>query len=140
MYRDALVPPASSRNTVYVDGADRRRPQSEARSRRSMAEHGTITDRQHGGHVARRWQQRQVPDGVDAAMDLVQPPGCDPMLHRSTADASREQLLSAHDPVLARGKLGDDCIQSPVRGFGVPMRCSMCRTADSVARWRVTWA
>ncbi|HYI79913.1 MAG TPA: hypothetical protein VEW67_03545 [Thermoleophilaceae bacterium] len=53
-------------------------------------------------------------DGIDAAMDPVQPSRLRPTLYRPTGDTGRQQLRVGHDAVLPAGHLGYRVIAAPL--------------------------
>ena len=73
-----------------------------------MAQCRSLTCLEHRAHehvdLAR---ERDVPDGVHAARDAVQPAGRDPARDGATIEPRREELRERHEPVLARGQRRD---------------------------------
>ena len=81
--------------------------QSPQRARRGVAQRGARPAGEHGGHPPAVGTERRVPDGVDAAMDDVQPPGRHTAIDRTGGEAERPELPARDDAVLARRERRD---------------------------------
>ena len=57
--------------------------------------------------------QTRVPDGVDAAMDPVQPSRCNPTCDCAAVEPARSELVDRSDPVLPCGNPGDGSVRPP---------------------------
>jgi len=91
-----------------VDLAISGAPQVPVRERARVAEGGACSVGQHGRHPPRLARDRLVTDAEHAAMHAVQQPTAHAMRDRATSEAGVEQLLPAHDAVLASRELSDE--------------------------------
>ncbi len=71
-----------------------------------MTQRGLGPASQRGGETARLEGQAGVADGIDAAVDAVQPPGPHPCRDRAVAHSQLGELRSGHEPPLPSGQLG----------------------------------
>jgi len=76
-----------------------------------MAQHRFVAARQHSGEVPSAPVHDRVPDGVDAAIELVQPPIGQAPFDRPAIEPDRHELPATHDAVLTDGEIGEDHIE-----------------------------
>lgn len=69
-----------------------------------MTQRGLGPASQRGGETARLEDQAGVADGIDAAVDAVQPPGPHPRRDRAVAHSQLGELRSGHEPPLPSGQ------------------------------------
>jgi hypothetical protein len=94
----------------HVDREGRTRHEAPDLCGSPMAQRGALPARKEGGHPPALTAQRDVPDGVDAAEHRAQTACIEGTNDRAPADAGGEQLLPAHDSVLAIRKPTDHLI------------------------------
>jgi hypothetical protein len=85
-----------------VDADLRRVEQPPVRGRTAMAEDGTGRAREDRGQPVPLDPQRAMSDAVDAAIEQLQPPQRQPLLHRTARHPQRPQLRTRHHPPLRR--------------------------------------
>jgi hypothetical protein len=82
-----------------------------------MAQRGAGPGGEHGGHAPPIDREHGVPDGVDAAVDPMQPPRGHAMHDRPAPQADGFELPPRHDAVLPRRQARDLAIQRVLDEF-----------------------
>jgi hypothetical protein len=83
-----------------------------------MREHCCAAVGQHGGHLTAVRSQPRAADGVDAAVDAMQPPDGCPLGYRRTPEAAdRLQLANGDHPVLALRQGHDGSLERELMKF-----------------------
>ena len=96
----APATPAGPRHD-HLDIAPRWPTQPMKRSSGPMARDSVGPARQNRGHVAGVWEQQRMADCVHAGVDPMQTPSFDASPYRVPAQSDCQQLIAAHDRVLA---------------------------------------
>jgi hypothetical protein len=90
---------------------------SPRRTRRAVAEHRTVADREHGGDPSPVDTDGEMADGVDPAVQPVQRATSQPSVDRSGWDTQCKQLKASDDAALAGRELGDQVIVVALGAF-----------------------
>jgi hypothetical protein len=77
-----------------------------------MAQDGVGPAGQDSRQLACQWDQRRVPNRVDAAVEAVQPPRRQAMVDRAETEPQGRQLPARDDAVLSGRDLGDGSVAS----------------------------
>jgi hypothetical protein len=102
-----------------------------------MAEHGLGPHGEHGSHPAPFPRNDAMTDGVDAAMQTVQPAFLESMLDGAPANAQRVELRTRDDAVLTLRERRDLGVRAPL-SLTIHDRVKLNRVGHGVmVAWKV---